>query len=187
MSTVLKNNQAGGDIAGEYIDKSIQNFYLPPDTRSALRKKIEEIKEECLLDPDFNRCIAELQHFLNPVKPELQRDLERKLSDADRLDELEEAEELKEKFAKLLLRENLSEQAQDAYVHILSKIKLSYEHKVKPLIKTQAPPAAIEQQVLDVVEGIYEDLSGTVLEHNYRNIKGMLYFLTGNCHIEWSY
>ncbi len=187
MSTVLKHNQAGGDIAGGNIDKSTTNFYLPPDTRSALRKKIEEIKEECLLDPDFNKCIDQLQHYLNPIKPELQRDLEKKLTDADRYDELEEAEELKEKFTKLLLRENLSEQAQDAYVHILSKIKLLYEHKVKPLIKTQAEPALIEQQVLDVVEEVYELLSGTVLEHNYRNIKGMLYFLTGNCHIEWSY
>jgi predicted transcriptional regulator len=183
---ILKNNSAGGDMSAGNMNKSI-HVHLSSNKTSRLRQKIELIKEDCLHDPNFKECIAQLQHFLNPVKPELQRDLQAKLSDADRIDELEDAEELKERFSKLLLRENLSMQAQEAYVHILTRIKLLYDGKVKPLLKKKAPLEDVEEKIVEVVEAIYEDLSGTVLEHDYRDIKGMLYFLTGNCHIEWSY
>ncbi len=109
------------------------------------------------------------------------------MTDAGRGDEVYEAEELKESFAKVLVKDNLSEQAQEAYVHILATIKTQYDGKVKPLIKTNAPLHEIESNVLNIVESMYSELAGTVLEYDQRQVKGMLYFLTGNCHIDWKY
>ena len=189
MGNQLSNNMTtDGDIAGGSIDKSINTFTINQSTDiSPLRKKLEQLRSDCLHDPNFSTCIQQLTHYLNPVNPDDQRDLRTKLTDAGREDEVYEAEELKEEFAKILVRENLSEQAQDAYVHILGKIKTYYESKVKPLIKMNAALTVIESSVLDIVNTIYSDLSGTALEYDHRQIKGMLYFLTGNCHIDWKY
>lgn len=182
------NTTSAGDIAGGNIDKSTNNITINSQyTISPLRKKLEQLRSDCLHDPDFSTCIKQLTHYLNPVNPDEQRDLKTKLTEAGRSDEVYEAEELKEAFAKILVKDNLSEQAQDAYVHILGKIKTLYESKVKPLMKENAPLADIESNILYIIEVIYADLSGTVLEYDYRQIKGMLYFLTGNCHIDWNY
>lgn len=183
------NTTSAGDIAGGSIDKSTHthNTINQPITTSPLRKKLEQLKKDCLHDPNFSICIKQLTHYLNPINPDDQRDLKTKLVDAGRADEVYEAEELKESFAKTLVKDNLSEQAQEAYVHILANIKTEYEGKVKPLLKTNAPLKEIESNVLDIVKSIYSDLAGTVLEYDQREIKGMLYFLTGNCHIDWKY
>jgi hypothetical protein len=180
----LHSNIAKGDIAGGDIHK---NTYVQAKDKSPLRNVVEKLEADCLHDPDFNKYINALTHYTNSVHPDSQRDLQTKLTEANRQDELHEAEELKEKFAKLLVKSSLSEQAQNAYVHVLSKIKLDYDHKVKPLLKEGAGLVAVEASVHQIIMGIYEDLTGTVLEHNVREIKGMLYFLTGNCHIEWKY
>lgn len=180
----LNKNKAGRDIAGGDINN---NTYVQPKEKSPLRRVVEKLEADCLHDPDFNKYIGDLIHYTNSVHPDSQRDLQTKLTEANRQDELHEAEELKEKFAKLLVKSSLSEQAQNAYVHVLSKIKLDYDHKVKPLLKEGAALTAVESSVHEIILSIYEDLADTVLEHNVREIKGMLYFLTGNCHIEWKY
>lgn len=180
----LTNNNAGGDIAGRDVNKTT---HIHTKEKSPLRRVVEKLKAECLHDPEFNKYLSDLTHYTNSIHPDSQRDLKTKLTEANRQDELHEAEELKEKFAKLLVKSSLSEQAQNAYVHVLSKIKLDYDHKVKPLLKAEDGLATVEASVHEIIMDIYEDLTGTVLEHNVREIKGMLYFLTGNCHIEWKY
>jgi len=181
----LAENKVDGDMAGRDINK--QTINLNVKGKSQLRLKIEQIQRECLHDPEFKSCISRLTHYLNPIDIKNQRDLKTKLLAAGRNDEVNDAEELKEKFAKLLVKNSLSEQAQDAYAHVLGKIKLNYDAKVKSLLKENASLVLVEAAVLEVVNEIYDDLCGTVLEHDYREIKGMLYFLTGNCHIEWKY
>ena len=180
----LQDNHAGQDIAGRDINK---HTHVNTANKSPLRKVVEKLEAECLHDPNFNKYISDLVHYTNSIHSDQKRDLKMKLTEAGRLDELHEAEELKEKFAKLLIKSSLSEQAQNAYVHILSKIKIEYDGKVKPLLKEGGSLVDIENKVLEIVNDIYKDLVGTVLEHNIREIKGMLYFLTGNCHIEWKY
>ncbi len=181
----LSNNNAGGDIAGGNIDKSTTVINATID--SPLRKKMKEMQLDALDDDNFVRYMKEFCHFFNPINPNDQRDLSAKLMDANRKDEIFEAESLKEEFAKTLMKNNLSEQAQDAYVHILAKIKTLYESKVKPHIKENAALTDIEDGVFEVIEIIYGDLVGTIFEKDHRKIKGMLYFLTGNCHIDWRY
>jgi hypothetical protein len=184
----VSDSSAGGDIAGNDIDKSVHIHLNPgPVHSSPLRKKLEQLQADCLHDPNFSKCIKQLNHYLNPVNPADQRDLKTKLTDAGRQDEVYEAEELKESFAKVLVKDNLSEQAQEAYVHILATIKTQYDGKVKPLIKTNSPLHKIESNVLSIVESMYAELAGTALEYDQRQVKGMLYFLTGNCHIDWKY
>ncbi len=181
----LSNNTAVGDFAGGNIDKST-NIY-PPSTTHPLWQIIEHLTEADLQDPNFLPNSQQLKHYQNLVNPDDQRDLKRKLADAGRSDEIFEAEDLKEKFAKILAKNNLSENAQEAYVHILSMIKTDYEGKVKPLIKMNAPINEIDPKVLEIINEMYSILSRPPFKYDKRQIKGMLYFLTGNCHIDWRY
>ncbi len=179
------NNKVGGDQAGRDINKNI--IMGRSSGMDALRNKIQRLTKDCLHDPNFANCIDTLNHYLKPAPYVEQRDLKTKLTEAGRAYEIHEAEELKESFTKALTKNNLSKNAQEAYVHILSMIKTDYDNKVKPLIIENAPRSDIDPKVGEIVKEIYFVLEGTSLEYDTQQIKGMLYFLTGNCHIDWKY
>ena len=183
----LKNNNAGRDIAGRDVNNTTNYNFTPPNQKSSLRIKIEELQLDSLHDPHFKECINRLSHYLNLVKPDEQRDLKAKLTDAGRETEIFEAQELKERFVKSLLKNNLSEQAQEAYVHILAKLLSLYELKVRDHIIDGAPRQVVNAEILNVIEIICGDLVGTLLEKDYKEVQGMIYFLGGNCHLEWKY
>lgn len=180
VKTIIKDNTVGGDIAAGDIIK------IQPPEKLPLREKISELRDENLHDPNFGKYIKDLQHYINPSSGD-QRDLKTKLAEADRLNELHEAEELKEEFTKLLVKNSLSEKAQEAYVHILAKIKNHYHSKVMPILKAGGSLSDVEKEILEIIEIIYGDLINTALENDQRKIRGMLYFLGGNCHIQWKY
>ncbi len=181
------NNNVRGDQAGRDVNKTTNIILGRSSGMDALRNKIEKLTEDCLYDPNFADCIKELTHYLNPIDPHDQRNLKTKLTEAGRADEVQEAEELKEYFAKILVKNNLSQKAQEVYVHILSVIKVSYDNKVKPLIKENPTHPDIGEKVFEIIDAIYSTLSESVLKYDMRQVKGMLYFLTGNCHIDWKY
>ncbi len=181
------NNKVGGDQANRDVNKTTNIKLYPSKDRDTLNRKLMQLREKDFQDPAFKDYIKQITHRINLINPNDQRNLKTKLTDANRADEIPEAEDLKEKFAKELTRKGLSIKAQEAYIHILCKIKTHYDGKVKPLMKINAPILDIEAQVIEIIEEIYSDLEGTMLEYDMFQIKGMLYFLTGNCHIDWKY
>jgi len=181
MTQKIEKNSVGGDIIGR--DK---NIYLPPPPAGSLRDVLSRLTKDCLNDPNFRECVDRLNHFIKQNQNN-QRNLETKLTEAGKSEEIAEAMELKEKFTKFLTKNSLSEIAQEAYANVLCKLKISYESNVKPLIKSHAPEVEIDAAVYKVINEMYDDLKGSLLESDHLQIKGMLYFLTGNCHIEWKY
>ena len=182
-SNELSNNTALGDIAGGNISK---NTFIVQQNKSPLKVMLEKLSLDCLNDPHFKQYISDLQHYTTSVHPEKQIDLKAKLEMANRADEYTEALFLKEQFAKQLYKNGLSEQAQVAYVHILSKLKLDFQLKIKPRIKESASLTEIGECLHQIINEMYGELAGTPLEQEIGSVHGMLYFLTGNCHIEWT-
>jgi hypothetical protein len=186
MGNKLKDNQAGVNVIGgdNYGDTHINT----ENKKSPLREMIESLKEDCHNDPNFSGYIDELQHHITP-KINNQKDLATKLKDSgrDEDDYIEDAELLKELFAKKLLRNNLSPSAQLAYAHLLAKIKSIFVLKIKPAIQEGKSIGEIDEKVFEkIVKDIYADVCGTKLDHTMDGVRGMLYFLTGNCHISWA-
>lgn len=181
MGNTIEKNKVGGDIVAG--DKIVITETLPS---GSLHDVIAKLTDKCIYDNNFKEYVDRLNHFIKQ-NPHNQRDLETKLTSAGKTEEIAEAMELKEKFTKFLTKNSLSSIAQDAYAKVLCKLKISYEHTVKPLIKSKASEVEIDTAVLKIINEIYDDLKGTPLESDHMQIKGMLYFLTGNCHIEWSY
>jgi hypothetical protein len=171
-------SRAGGDIVGR--DKHVYS-----GKRTPISILSEKYKNECESQNELKNFIDALMHYVDfddDVKG-----LEVKLqAGGKRNDYIESAKINKELFAKRLVKRDLSFTAQMIFVHILGRIKTSFQHKIVPQIKTGITEAVIERAIYDdVIAPINEELEENVLQLTMDEISGMLYFLTGNCHIRW--
>lgn len=177
---IVKGNNSVGSVEGNVYNISTG------DTCYALKQKLLQVSKEALYDESFKDIIDSLNHYIQ-VSKRSPRNLRTKLEEANRKNDINEAEELKTLFTMKLFKNNFSESAQDCFTHILATLKSQYDAKVKSLIESGASRVEIDAQVLEVINFMYEQLISTAFEQNTQEIKGMLYYLTGNCHIEWRY
>lgn len=148
---------------------------------------IEKYKEEMESNPEFNQILYELNHYLKEKNKGTKRSLREKLEQAEiDEDEIEEAEELKQRASQKIMRFTFSENAQKIFALLLGEICENFRYKIYPLIKQGKDEAEIQEAIKDKVLGPAIDfLEENVLDLYHMDIRAMLYFLTGNCHIEW--
>lgn len=179
-------NVSGGDIAGGHIDKSITTNIFPTDAKTPLRIMAENYRCEVEQDNTKQEFIETLQNYMKRSPGHEQRDLEQKLCSANRNDLISSAKYLKEMFAKKLYKHTFSPVAQEIFVHILAKINSSFRLKIKPIIRENKSSRLVDKAIYDeIVKTIYYEVGNSELEINMDHIHGMLYYLTGNCYIEW--
>ena len=113
--------------------------------------------------------------------------LKQKLEQGERKDLLEKAIYLKNKFDRKITKKQLSNVVQRVHIQVLASIVTAFDSKIRPLILNGTSTADIDSTIHDHVimpayRGItrFNDLSTT------EEVSGMLYFLTGKCHIVWS-
>lgn len=115
------------------------------------------------------------------------RDLEQKLRDAGRQDEISYANREKERIAKVLTRNALSPSARREYGSYLGAILSRFRLGVRPAILAGKDVSAVnelfQEKVIDEIMS-HEGPSGHPLA-NQSDIHASAYYLTGNCHIEW--
>jgi len=112
---------------------------------------------------------------------------ETKLSAAERHDQIEFAKRLKESFFKKLTRHQTSPTAQEIYAYLLGDMLVKFNNCVWPLILDEADRSKIDKTLQDeVIAPTTQALEENVLELYPQDVAGMVYFLTGNCHIKWS-
>ena len=105
--------------------------------------------------------------------------------------EVIEAIKKKEKFAKRLELNKFYESAQWIDSQLFAKIKMNFETYVLPLIYDNSSKHEIMREVVSkVVEPVLDliNLEGEndeVLNYNADDIFGMIYYLTGQCHLNW--
>lgn len=192
MTDYMANSDNGVAIAKvDNLDSrsshtSIQHVEHYYSNKSNLNELLSKMTKEAMIDDNFRKTIDNFNYYLRPINNN-QKDLKTKLLEANRGYEISDAEELKTKFAMKLSKNALSENAQKMYVHILAKLKCSYEQKVRPLIIEGHSVSIIDDQVYGILNELYNDIIGTVFEDDILGIKGMLYYLTGTCHINWRY
>lgn len=173
------NQQAARDI--------INNLYPQQDVK--MKSLIEAYKQEQLENKEFSQVLEELDYYLNPVKAESQNiiGLKKKLTDGQFDELVDYAMEMKELFYRKVERYRLSESAQKIFLYILADVQNKFNHKIYPLIcndtSHQIIMEKIEEEIINVIN---EKLGENVLDIFPNSISGMVYFLTGNCHIKWS-
>jgi len=181
-------NKPGGDLVGrdKYEETTIiQKYGARRTSLSILNDKyLQEMHEET----EIYEYIQELMHYVDSSEDDV-RGLEDKLRSALRdTNYIEEAKRYKELFAKRLVKRDLSPSAQKIFAYLLGKIKQSFRYKIIPSIKSGIDCDTIEKMIFsDVIEPINKELEENVLNITWDESIGMLYFLTGNCHLRWDW
>jgi len=181
------NNTVGGHNAGGDVNVSENvNFNILPEKKSPLRIMVENYCSEIEQSGEKKEFIEELQDYMKRVPGRDQRSLTDKLLAAQREDLVDNALLLKEKFSKKLYKHTFSPSAQKIFVHILSMINSSFHLKIKPLIHEDKPSSVVDKAIFDeIIREIYCEVGNSELDINMDYIHGMLYYLTGNCYINW--
>lgn len=174
----FRNISAGGDFVGR--DK-ITNVLPAPTQMDLLSQRYVEEKSN---EEITYVIIDELTHYSNE-KYDI-RDLTEKLQDAGFDYIIETGEELKEEVSKLIIRNQHYKSAQKIITYLLAEVESIFNSKIKKELLTVKEETALKLLFRTHLEQeIQAHLGENVLEIYNRQINGMVYFLTGNCHLEW--
>ncbi|MER9247754.1 ABC-three component system protein [Mesorhizobium sp. M0590] len=180
-------NNVQGNMAGRDVNEV--HIHLPPEKpKSQLSRLYSRLAAEAEGDKTLTAYISQLEIFTRQVENEKVIGLEGKLVAAGRSDDLHMAMAMKEAvFAGI--RENLfSPTYQRIAATLMGKIHEAFHTEIKPLIRGSAPRSDIDQAVnLRVIGPIVAELEECpdFDEAPIPLVRGMLYFLTGNCHVSW--
>lgn len=183
-----KANVLGSNIHGDLRVGDDINYVInlaPPDPTAITRAlaKFQELTEN---DEDFQWFVERLDFFTNQKTQTPVIGLEQKLINGCRGDLLEVAIERKDFFAKRLMKSQLNRRRQGIFLYILQKISFAFEELIRPLIKKGAPSEVIDGVILNgIIDATYREVMAEDSTIDQYMISGMLYFLTGKCHLIW--
>ena len=186
-SVTQKNIHANGDVAGRDINNT--NIFMPPPMHedTVLKKLLDTHSEQLKSNQEYSEFSEELNKFFGKALKENLRDLPTKLEDGNREYLIEAALESKERFTKKLHRLCCLKSAQDVYTHLLINIRTSFLHEISSKIKSgkYAPEQVDDLVTTRIISPLINSLGGNSLNIDKDELYGILYFLTGNCHIDW--
>jgi hypothetical protein len=191
MSTPSVNQQdssvGGHQAARDVNDSRTYNLLIPRPQITRIRALLDKFREENGVAEQCASTIESLQHYLDVLDPTRVLGVEAKLEGADRSTEVVKALKLKEHFFKLLSRLTFSRSAQEVFACLLGDIEFRFDTHVRPLIQAKSSPAEVDAAVLQhVIQPVLNEVAENDMGINIHELRGMLYFLTGNCHIDWS-
>ena len=180
----VAGNQSGRD---NNITNNITNNIInhpPESTMSSLYKELEVENSE---NKSLKNKVNDLEYYLTEAQYNVGRTLEEKLIDGGRQSDVKLATIQKERANKKLHRHSTKISAQKIYVFILSKLHNDFRTYISPLIEQDYDKSMVEERISDkVIEPMIEFLESNKLELNHDDIRGLIYLLTGNCHLEWT-
>lgn len=174
----------GGDDNSVHIKTETHNH---PVTQTKLSVLFDSLKRKFEQEEQTD-CISEELKFYQTDRDTI--GLEQKLKDGDLEYLFEDASLLKEAYARKLYRYQLYEPAQEIHTYILGIICNKFRWLIYPLIKNSTPQEEIARlissEIIDpIMKIIMEQGCNDIMGLTYRDIEGMIYFLTGRCHIKW--
>lgn len=181
-------NQVMGDLAAGDIHKtSVTIQEAPAPAESRLNRLYRRMAEEAH-DPYLTEYIGQLQIFARVVENEDVIGVHGKLEAADRADEVEMATAMKEMIFAELRRNVFSRTFQQIYATLMGKVFELFSTHVRPAIQNGESRSVIDDLVhTKVVQPVAKELSDCpdCTDAPESTVRGMVYFLTGNCHIKW--
>lgn len=180
-----ENNIVGHDQAG----RDINNFILGNNSSklSQMTRLIEKFKKEKANNPQLNVFINELEHFTKRIGNENVIGLEEKLKAGNKENIIEFALRNKELYSRKLLKFQFSEAAQQINVYLLGLAEVYFTNYVYPRICNDESENIVNTVLMEqVITPLINELDENVLDFSPSEINGMIYFLTGNCHIKWN-
>lgn len=179
------STKSGDVIAGNktvYEQKGIVRISL-------IRRLFRDLSEEY----DNQEKIKEICVELNDYK--IERDvigLDAKLVQAgSSLNYIEDAEVLKQRFSKKLYTYSEYQSAQRIFVILLAQVSELFRAKILPKLNNGKSVTELDEDIYtEIIQPLNELINKEASEDNVlyissEEIRGMLYYLTGRCHIKW--
>jgi hypothetical protein len=170
------------------ISENNGSIYLGKPRR--LSSWFEKLNAEVSNNSKYEVVLDELERYITK-KDSI--GLVRKLEDGGfTKSDIQRANEKKQAYWKKLEKNKMFEYAQRIDIDLLAKIKIDFEVHIEPLIIAGENKDVIMKAVLkDVVNPILNILNedgaaDNVLYYNTEDVFGMIYFLTGKCHLNWT-
>lgn len=173
-----------GELQGDAVlgDKHVHEAALLP-----LEKAIRALRFSINENPELESIIEELAEYTTdrPGRPII--GVESKLANGNRQDLIENAIYLKNKFERMLAKRQMSLIDQKVYAHVLAMIDTTFNQKIRPLILEKKDKSIVDKAVQDhIVDPVYQSIVGFNSSITTQHVLGMLYFLTGKCHLVWA-
>ena len=181
----VSGSQIGNDLVGR--DKNVLNVNLYDSSEKVfayIQSLSLKFKKEQEQDEKIDSLIEGLIYYTNSDGVVL--GLDKKLEDTEFEINLKYARSAKERFSKKLFKFEYFQSAQEIFVFLLAKIESNFAMFIYPkLIESTKREEVLDLIEKHIIKPIYDELGDNVLGLNQVDIYGMMYFLTGNCHLDW--
>ena len=158
------------------------------NVQSVFRKLFTRLENEAAADQVLTSYIRQLEVYTRRVENEEVIGLEQKLRLAGRERQLTIAVALKENVYAAIKANIFSPTYQLIVATLMSKVHERFDTQIRPLIEAGLDKAHIDKVVSEqITTPISNELDGcpqfkdVALDY----VRGMTFFLTGNCHIRW--
>ena len=174
-------------VSIDYSDSATHNGDNVFVQLTALEQAVEQIKKSLGGNTDAVDIIEDLADYITDYPSREIIGLERKLENGGREDLKARAMLLKNRFERRVAKNQMSLAEQHVYVQILSTISSIWHSKITPLIEIEASKTTIDQAIFDeLVEPVHRAIVRYDTLITSELVSGMLYFLTGKCHLVWA-
>ncbi|HCL4010022.1 ABC-three component system protein [Pseudomonas aeruginosa] len=183
-SVRLVNSSVDGNVVG---GDNYEITILPSAPNPEILKgAIKQLETFCEQDEEFADFLERFDHYTSDRSGRPVIGLEAKLRNGNREDLIESAIEQKDRFVKRISRGQLASRRQYVYYYILQKLDTQFHVQIVPLLKIGTPPHAIDAAIYsEIVSTVHSEVLQVDPSIDMQLIYGMLYFLTGKCHLVW--
>lgn len=177
-NTFSNINTEGGDV-------KVGVFQAPSPSKISLL--IEASKAYALDSDEYRDLIEELENYHKPRPGRRIVGLENKLNNANMDSLVEEAKYLKGRAITKVARYQLQSHKAAVNNYIYGKINEIFNAEVLPLIKSGLSSDQVNHFISQmIIQPLADEICVADPTINSDTIRGMLYILTGNCHLTWS-
>lgn len=157
---------------------------------SRLAQRFKRLKEEVECSVHYNKFIDDFNRYNTKLDG---RSMPDKLSDGGfQKRDIDRATYRKHQYVKKLERNKLYETAQLIDLELFAIINLNFETYIEPLIDSDASTneikVAVKERIIDQIYNLLNEdgMDDTFLNYNVDDLYGMIFFLTGKCHLNWT-
>ena len=170
-----------------YGDKATHNGdNVFESNKSALEKVVQKIVAAANEHHELVDIIDDLNDYITDHPYREIIGLETKLNNGGREDLCSKAILLKNRFERRIAKAQLSIVEQKVYVQVLSHILSAFDQYIRPQIlddqSKDTVDAAVFEKIIEPVHKAIIDFDDCITKEL---VSGMLYFLTGKCHVIW--
>lgn len=201
MDLNIKGNPGNGnryeDVRMEHVcsynpaAREVNIFQSPQAPQSRLASWFAKLQEDFKNDSRLQKKMDDIMHYRTKLPQTI--GLQRKLQDGGfPKTAIDKARRQKQSYAKKATKFQYFEMANRIDNYLFAIVSDHFDREVYPLIEDLKPLREINEAVYNkVIVPVWEELNtvgaaDTCLCYTLDDVFGMLYYLTGNCHINWA-